>query len=44
MFPVRYKVGFYISEDDILHIHRNESIKSYIMPKLDQQLQIRFIV
>jgi hypothetical protein len=28
--PLRYELGFYISEDDILHNHRRESLKSYI--------------
>jgi hypothetical protein len=30
MSPVRYEVGFYIPEDDILHSHRPENIKYYI--------------
>jgi hypothetical protein len=28
--PVRYKQGFYITEDDILHSQRSETLKSYI--------------
>jgi hypothetical protein len=28
--PERYKLGFYIPEDDILHSHRRENFKSYI--------------
>jgi hypothetical protein len=28
--PVRYKLGFYIPEDDILHSHSRENLKSYI--------------
>jgi hypothetical protein len=28
--PVRYELGFYIPEDDILHSHRREDLKSYI--------------
>jgi hypothetical protein len=28
--PVRYEQGFYIPEDDILHSHRREKVKSYI--------------
>jgi hypothetical protein len=28
--PVRYELGFYISEDDVLHSHRREKLKSYI--------------
>jgi hypothetical protein len=27
--PVRYEVGFYIPEDDILHSHRRGNLKSY---------------
>jgi hypothetical protein len=27
---VRYENGFYIPEDDILHSHRRENLKSYI--------------
>jgi hypothetical protein len=26
---VKYELGFYISEDDILHSHRRENLKSY---------------
>jgi hypothetical protein len=29
--PVKYKLGFYIPEDDILHSHRHENLKSYIV-------------
>jgi hypothetical protein len=29
VFPVRYELGFYIPEDDILHSHRRENLKSY---------------
>jgi hypothetical protein len=28
--PVKYELGFYISEDDILHSHYRENLKSYI--------------
>jgi hypothetical protein len=28
--PVRYELGFYIPEDDILHSHCRENLKSYI--------------
>jgi hypothetical protein len=28
--PVRYELGFYIPEDDILHSHSRENLKSYI--------------
>jgi hypothetical protein len=29
MYPVRYELGSYIQEDDILHSHRRENLKSY---------------
>jgi hypothetical protein len=29
--PVRYELEFYIPEDDILHSHRRENLKSYII-------------
>jgi hypothetical protein len=28
--PVKYKLGFYIPEDGILHSHCRENLKSYI--------------
>jgi hypothetical protein len=28
--PVRFELGFYIPEDDILHSHRRENFESYI--------------
>jgi hypothetical protein len=28
--PVRYELGCYIPEDDILHSHRRKNLKSYI--------------
>jgi hypothetical protein len=30
--PVRYKLGFYIPEDGILHSHRHENLKFYTVP------------
>jgi hypothetical protein len=30
VFPVKYGMGFYIPEDDILHSDRRENLKSYI--------------
>jgi hypothetical protein len=30
VFPMRYELGFNIPEDDILHGHRRENLKSYI--------------
>jgi hypothetical protein len=29
MCPVRYELGFYIPEDDILHSHCRENLESY---------------
>jgi hypothetical protein len=29
MSPVKYELGFYIPQDDILHIHRRDNGKSY---------------
>jgi hypothetical protein len=29
--PVRYELSFYIPEDGILHSHRRENLKSYIL-------------
>jgi hypothetical protein len=29
--PVKYELGFYIPEDDILHNHRRENLKSYLL-------------
>jgi hypothetical protein len=29
--PVRYELGFYISEDDILHSYRRDSLKAYVV-------------
>jgi hypothetical protein len=31
VLPVKYELGFYIPEDDILHSHRSETLKSYIV-------------
>jgi hypothetical protein len=31
MSPVKYELGFYISEDAILHSHSPENLKSYIL-------------
>jgi hypothetical protein len=28
--PVKYELGFYIPEDDILYSHRRENLRSYI--------------
>jgi hypothetical protein len=31
MSPVRYELGFYTPEDGILHSHRREHLKSYML-------------
>jgi hypothetical protein len=28
--PVKYELDFYIPEDDVVHIHRRENLKSYM--------------
>jgi hypothetical protein len=28
---VRYELGFYIPEDDIIHSHRRDNLKSYVL-------------
>jgi hypothetical protein len=30
MSPMKYELGFHIPENDILHSHRREYLKSYI--------------
>jgi hypothetical protein len=30
VFPVKYELGFYITEDDNLHSKRSENIRSYV--------------
>jgi hypothetical protein len=32
--PVKYKLGFYIPEDDDLHSRRRENLKSYIILRI----------
>jgi hypothetical protein len=38
--PVKYELGFYIPEDDILHSHCPESLKSYIISHCFSGLRI----
>jgi hypothetical protein len=35
MSPVKYELGFCIPEDDILHSHRHENLKSYTVAILN---------
>jgi hypothetical protein len=39
--PVKYELGVYIPQDDILHSHRRENLKSYIALTGWTLLQIR---
>jgi hypothetical protein len=39
--PVKYKLGFYIPEDDILHSHSRENLKSYIEKKVACDGEVR---
>jgi hypothetical protein len=41
VFPVKYKLGFYIPEDDILHSHSREILKSYVF-NIELLLSISF--
>jgi hypothetical protein len=34
--PVRYELGPYVTEDDILHSHRRENLKSYTVTTSSQ--------
>jgi hypothetical protein len=34
MSPVRYELGFYIPEDDVLHSHRRDNLKPYTLSDL----------
>jgi hypothetical protein len=38
--PVKYELGFYIPEDDILHSHCCENLKSYIIVPLRSDFAI----
>jgi hypothetical protein len=37
MSPVRYELGFYIPEDDILHSDRRKNIKSHLLVLFQNQ-------
>jgi hypothetical protein len=36
VFPVRYGLDFYVPEDGVLHSHRRENLKSYIISQFQQ--------
>jgi hypothetical protein len=38
---VKYELGFYIPEDTILHSHRRENLKSYILLHARKRLRLR---
>jgi hypothetical protein len=38
--PVRYELDFHIPEDGILHSHRRENLKSYIVMNTSQKAVI----
>jgi hypothetical protein len=39
VFPVKYELEFYIPEDDILHSHCRENLKSYSINWLDSVVE-----
>jgi hypothetical protein len=41
--PVKYEMGLYIPEDDILHSHCRENLKSYIDADLISTLVYKFL-
>jgi hypothetical protein len=43
MCPVRYEVGFYIPEDVILHSHRHETLKPYIVWNRTAYLRVNMV-
>jgi hypothetical protein len=44
MSPVRYELGFYIPEDDILHSHRRENLKSYKVKRVWPETKIIYVL
>jgi hypothetical protein len=42
--PVKYGLGLYIPEDDILHSHRREHLKSYTLQKVLKSTELREFV
>jgi hypothetical protein len=43
VFLVKYELGFYIPADDILHSHRRENLKSYILRVYQNRVLKRII-
>jgi hypothetical protein len=41
--PVKYELGFYIPEDGILHSHRREILKSYLVRRPSLQLVLEIL-
>jgi hypothetical protein len=44
VFHVRYELGFYIPEDDILHSQRRENLKSYFLPSSFNTLSLNVVL
>jgi hypothetical protein len=42
--PVKYELGIYIPEDDILHSHRSENLKSYMLGSCLRSVGFRDVV
>jgi hypothetical protein len=40
--PVKYELGFYIPEGDILHSHRRENLKFYIFTNAPEENTISY--
>jgi hypothetical protein len=42
--PVKYEMGFYIPEEDILHSHSRGNLKSYILNKnFGQRILLKYL-
>jgi hypothetical protein len=42
MSPVKYELGLYIPEEDILHSHRRENLRSYIINRIISLLRVLY--
>jgi hypothetical protein len=42
--PVKYELGFYISEDGILHSHRRGNLNSYTLPYPFIRVQMKILL
>jgi hypothetical protein len=41
--PVKYELGSYIPEDDVLHSHCRENLKPHTVSEPSQMVQLNFI-